>query len=79
MNREVKSRIQTVRECSITVPLVEGSWPFSFGLEKTQRRGESLLKNFCIHMFLTVAQDEPYKVPVTYFLGNFIKIFQQLV
>ena len=25
-------------------------------------------------MFLTVAQDEPYKVPVTYFSGNFIKI-----
>ena len=38
----------------------EGSWAFCFGPEKTQ---ESSLKNFCIPIFLTVAHDEPYKIP----------------
>ena len=42
-----------------------------FGPEKTQRRDKSGLKNFCIPIFLTVEQDEPYKVPVTYFIKRF--------
>ena len=32
-----------------------------FGPEKTQRREKSGLKNFCIPIFYTVEQDEPYK------------------
>ena len=40
--------------------------------EKTQKREKIGLKNFpCIHIFLTVAQDEPYKKPVTYFFQRF--------
>ena len=42
-----------------------------FGPEKTRRRDKSGLKNFCIPIFLTVEQDEPYKVPVTYFIKRF--------
>ena len=49
------------------VSLGEGSWPFCFGPEKTQKREESGLKNVCIPIFLIVVQDEPYKIPVTYF------------
>ena len=40
----------------------EGSWPFCFGPEKTQKRDESGLKSFCIPIFLMVVQDEPYTV-----------------
>ena len=46
----------------------EGSRPFCFGLEKTQRRQKSGWK---IPIFLTVAQDKPYKIPVTYFFKRF--------
>ena len=49
----------------------EGSWPFCFGREKTQRRQKSLLENFKIPIFLTEAQDKPYKIPVTYFFKRF--------
>ena len=49
----------------------EGSWPFCFGPEKTQRRQKSGLENFKIPIFLTVAQDKPYKIPVTYFFKRF--------
>ena len=49
----------------------EGSWPFCFGPEKTQRRQKGGLQNFKIPIFLTVAQDKPYKIPVTYFFKRF--------
>ena len=49
-------------------PRGEGSWPFCFGPEKTQRREKSSLKNF---FFLTVAQDKTYKIPVTNFFERF--------
>ena len=52
----------------------EGSWPFCFAPEKTKKREESGLKNFCIPIFLTVVQDEPYKIPVTYFSETFSEI-----
>ena len=53
----------------------EGSWLFCFGPEKTQRREKSGMKNFEIPIFLTVAQDKPYKIPVTYFLNKSGMIF----
>ena len=37
-------------------PWGEGSWPFCFGPEKTQKREESGLKNFCIPIFFKVKQ-----------------------
>jgi len=49
----------------------EGSWLFCYGPEKTQRREKSGMKNFEIPIFLTVAQDKPYKIPVTYFFERF--------
>ena len=49
----------------------EGSWPFCFGPEKTQRRQKGGLQNFKIPIFLTVAQDKPNKIPVTYFFKRF--------
>ena len=42
-----------------------------FGPEKTQRREKSGLKNFCVPIFYTVEQDEPYKIPVTYLIKRF--------
>ena len=50
------------------------SWPLCFGPEKTQKREESGLKNFCIPIFLTVAQDEPHEKPVTSFSERFSEI-----
>ena len=44
---------------------------FFFGPEKTQTREKSGMKNFEIPIFLTVAQDKPYKIPVTYFFKRF--------
>ena len=44
---------------------------FFFGPEKTQTREKSGMKNFEIPIFLTVAQDKPYKIPVTYFFERF--------
>ena len=55
-------------------PWGEESWLFCFGPEKTQKREESCLKNFWILIFLTVAQDEPYKIPVNYFSERFSEI-----
>ena len=52
-------------------PWAEGSWPFCFGPEKTQSSEKSSLKNFCIPIFLTVAKDKPYKIPVTCFCERF--------
>ena len=60
------------------MPLVgRGHMALLFGPEKTQRRDKSGLKNFCIPIFYTVEQDEPYKIPVTYLIKRFMKIFQQ--
>ena len=39
----------------------EGSWPFCFDPEKTQKREESGLKNFCIPIFFKVVQGNPIK------------------
>ena len=55
-----------------------GSWPFCFGSEKTQKREESSLKNVCIPIFLTVAQDEPYKILVTCFSERFSEIILKM-
>ena len=60
------------------MPLGGGSWPFCFGPEKTQKREESSLKNFCIPIFLTVAQDEPYKILVTCFSERFSEIILKM-
>ena len=48
-----------------------GHMALLFGLEKTQRREKRALKNFCIPIFYTVEPDEPYKIPVTYFIKRF--------
>ena len=48
-----------------------GHMALLFGPEKTQRREKSGLKNFCIPIFYTVEQDEPYKIPVTYLIKRF--------
>ena len=45
-----------------------GHMALLFGPKKTQRREKSGLKNFCIPIFYTVEQDEPYKIPVTYLI-----------
>ena len=55
------------------VPL-GGSWHFYLGPEKTQKRKESGLRNFCIPIFLIVVQDEPCKIPVTYLSERFSEI-----
>ena len=57
-----------------TVPLGEGSWPFCFSPDKTRKREESGLKNFCIPIFLIVVQVGPYQIPVTYFSERFSEI-----
>ena len=54
-----------------------GHMALLFGLEKTQRREKSGLKNFCIPIFYTVEQDEPYKIPVTSLSRDFMTIFEQ--
>ena len=51
-----------------------GSWHFYFGPEKTQKREESGLRNFCIPIFLIVVQDKPYEKPVTYLSERFSEI-----
>lgn len=43
--------------------------------EKTQKREESGLKNFWISIFYIVVQDEPYKIPATYFSERLSEIF----
>ena len=57
--------------------LWRGRGRFCFGPEKTQRREESGLKNFCIPISLTVLQ--PYKISVIYFLRDFIELFLKSV
>ena len=57
----------------------EGSWPICFGLEKTQRREKSGLENFEIPIFLTVAQDKTYKLPITFFFERFYENIQQSI
>ena len=57
-----------------TVPLGEGSWRFCFSPDKTRKREESGLKNFCIPIFLIVVQVGPYKTPVPYFSERFSEI-----
>ena len=59
----------------------EGSWPFCFGLKRTQRKQKSGLENFKIPIFLyiTVAQDKLYKNLVPIFSRYFMKIFQESV
>ena len=53
----------------------EGSWPFCFGPEKTQKREESGLKNFCIPIFFKVVQGNPIKYLLVTFLRDFVKLF----
>ena len=52
----------------------EGSWPFWFGQENTQRTRESGVKSSRIPIFLKGAQHEPYRVLVTYFFERADKI-----
>ena len=56
------------------MPLRGGVRAFCFGPEKTQKREKSGLRNFCIPISLIVVQDEPYKIPVTYFSERFSEI-----
>ena len=51
-----------------------GVMAFLFWSGKDPKREESGLKNFCIPIFLIVVQDEPYKIPVTYFSERFSEI-----
>ena len=53
----------------------EGSLPFCFGPEKTQKREESGLKNFCIPIFFKVLQGNPIKYLLLTFLRDFLKLF----
>ena len=53
----------------------KGSWPFCFGPEKTQKREESGLKNFCIPIFFKVVQGNPIKYLLLTFLRDFLKLF----
>ena len=53
----------------------EESWPFSFGPEKTQKREEGGLKNFCIPIFFKVMQGNPIKYLLLTFLRDFLKLF----
>ena len=40
-------------------------------VRKDSKKEESQSEKLCIPIFLTVAQDEPYKKPVTYFFQRF--------
>ena len=57
-------------------PWGEGSWPFCFGPEKTQKREESGLKNFCIPIFLKVVRGNPIKHLLLTFLRDFLKLLR---
>ena len=48
----------------------KGSWPFCL-IRKGLKEEKSGLKNVCIPIFLTVVQNEPYKISVTYFIKRF--------
>ena len=56
-------------------PWGEGSQPFCFGPEKTQKREESGLKKLLHPIFFKVVQDNPLKYLLLTFLRDFLKLF----
>ena len=61
------------------VPLGGGVMAFLFCPEKTQKREESGLKNFCIPIFFKVVQGNPIKYLLLTFLRDFLKLFLKSV